>query len=504
MRTINDYLASFNENVNKRYKKQFTVDTLMNDVSKRRIILKDGNVFNSEPLKFDYLDELSTTIDSIISIAASPKFELKEIYDVRNREQVSKIDSHSIIDTTKENSFWSEETVTGAPTPTRMVTKISEIYYGTYENRFVKKLIDDLVRFVTRQCNLIMAQIDYLGKGFMNNEVFYSDATEVDKLNRFKTFKYTRKSNSTRRPLLIKGESEYQEPLTRLLKIRSSLYNMMNSKFYKDVDACPDFTDAVVKKTNVFAGEKNYRRCYTFYNSTLRKINRKIQSYTVVNKLQYRDYVVVSLIRSLKKLNFKFDKTKLHLSRKHFVLKGLKCVNKDGVICYIRTSSIDVQLEFEVKYLHGKFHKTLGLNERRFNKVSLLLNPSPVGNLSKDEFVEFIKDSVDARIQKGFDNAFFVTPDSSILRDDLIFCSPSGDKADNSFANAISSCLIFIEANKDIYSRICPVCGSRINVAEEQGNCHCSVCESTFAFLVSGDQKKYKTTVWIKRIKRVE
>lgn len=499
MKLVSDYLIAFSENLNKRYKKQFTIDSVTSDVSKGKLALHDESVLDSEPLNFDYLPELSKTVDSLITIATAPKFELKEEYDERKREQVNKIDARSIIGTVKNNAYWGLDESGEGATPVKMVTKISEIYFGTYENRFIGMLLEKLVAFVNHQCNLIMSRIDYIGNNFIMNQAYYSDIPEVNRLIEFTS----KGSKLGRKPILIKGESEYQDPLTKLLKIRSLLYNLLNSEFYKNVSLAPAFTDNVVRKTNVFSGEVNYRRCYKFYK-LFRKINKKTPIYMEVDPIDYRDYVEVSLINELHELGFKFGKSKLSLDQKHLVLKGLEGVNKEGVICKITTHEEDVEVYFEVKEYNGKFMEQDGLEEARTSKVSFLINPIPIGNVGKDQYIDFIKENVDEKIAQGYANAFFVTPGAQVLRDSIVVCTPRGDRSDNTLKNALASCLVFIEANKSIYTRVCPICGARYNLTEEIGTCHCPTCESSFSFLVSGTPKKSKTTLWIKRIKTVE
>lgn len=500
MKQLSDFLLEFNQKLNARCSKGFTFSKLLDDVRYRRIPLNDKNVTDVEELNFDYLDKLNTVVDSLISISKTPKFELKEIYDVKRREQVTKVDVKSIRETNKKQAYW--EMNNQGFTPKEMVSTINEIDYGTYENRFIVMFIDQLLQFVNRQINMLVSRIDSLNNNFMNASAMYSDSKEIDKLIRFKTFRNA-KARKGLKPVLINGDSDFEKPLHLLNRVRVSLYNLMNSQFYKDVKRAPGFNESTIRKTNVFTGEHNYRNCFEFYRE-FKKLNKRAYVYAKVNRNLYKDYVTVSTIKALKQLGFKFKNTKQKLAKKHMSLHNIAGVNKDGVICKIKTFQNDIELTFEVKYLNGKFHKTAGLNTRRFSKVALLINPIPAAKISKDEYVDFIKTSVDNKINKGFDNVFAVIPNVGVLRDDTIVVSPDSQKTNNNLINAISSCLIFVEANQNIYSRVCPVCGSKINAIGEEGTFHCPICESSYAFLVSGDNKKYQTTLWIKRIKSIE
>lgn len=503
MKTLNEFLDSFCSILNDRYADGFTYNKLMDDVRYKRLPLVDREVADVEPLSFEYLDKLRTVIDSLVSISKAPKFELKQEYDTRRREQVTKVDVQSIRETNKKQSYWGVDDFDGV-SPNKMVSTVNEISYGTYENRFVVMLIEQLLQFVNRQINGLVARIDYIGGNFINAQTTYCDAKEINKLIRFRTFK--KKSLVSKRitkPVLIKGESELEQPLSALLKIRATLFNLMNSQFYKDVKRAPAFRESSIRKTNVFNDEHNYRNCFEFYRE-FRMMRKRVPVCSPVNRNFYRDYVVVKLFRALKDLGFKFDNSKQKLVKKHIFLKDFEGLSKDRVYCRINTLQNDIEIDFEVRYLKGQFHKTAGLNERRTSKVSLLLNPTPTENLSKDEYQEYLKGVVDRKILKGFDNAFTVIPDVGVLRDDIIVASPASEKPNNNLVNALASCLIFVEANQNIYSRICPVCGNKINSVGEEGTYHCPVCESSYAFLVTGSKKVYQTTLWIKRIKTIE
>ncbi|MCR4879969.1 MAG: hypothetical protein K5906_03325, partial [Bacilli bacterium] len=83
-----------------------------------------------------------------------------------------------------------------------------------------------------------------------------------------------------------------------------------------------------------------------------------------------------------------------------------------------------------------------------------------------------------------------------------IIVSPFAENVDLTLKNMIESSLVFVEGDSKIYSKMCPICGTRVDGEWDDGNCHCLDCNSIWTALISGDNHKYQNTIWLKAIKR--
>ena len=163
-----------------------------------------------------------------------------------------------------------------------------------------------------------------------------------------------------------------------------------------------------------------------------------------------------------------------------------------------------IDLTFNVQYIQGKFHKIPNLAMKRINKICLIMHPNPK-TTDVVEVKKLYSSLIAKKLETGeYTNAFVVSPHEEFNLSNAIIVSPFASNADLNLKNMIESSLVFVEGDWKMYSRICPICGSRVDGEWEDGNCHCEECNSIWTTLLSGDNHRYQSTIWLKAIKRAK
>lgn len=511
---LGKYLEDYSNNVLLELGKEFSYSSFLNK-SKTGNLKATGLTTNfyEEKIDFPWLEELEMVTEKIMAIASKPRTHIKVEKDVKKAEQAVKIDNNDIIETLKVPAYWKQKGERFLPE--KVFTDIFEIEYAIYENRFIINLVDKMMLFLSQIVAQLYDQIKNVNKKFIDAHISLADVDIIQDLAGFDSVNYTPiKSNRSQSAkednakLLTTKDSPYVEALKKILTCRSNVSHVRSTPFYKEVKKAKPLSDSDVHLTNMLAGDRTYAPCYDFYRKLLHLMVKNINETEPVNPKDYHNYVLGNIFSAFDELGFKDEKDNKKINHKDNIMHLERyALRKDDLTCYITTHDEDhIDFEFELTDVKDLIAPEGEVGDKKTkSKVSIDLYPSTTAEYpNADELTEYFRKKIQTRIKSGYTNAFIITAVDGTQKEDVIICSPQTFKVDANVKSMIDSCIIFAEGDNYVYAHICPVCGFYVDGEQEDGNCYCANCDSTYSLMSQGKNDKVKESVWIKRLKNPE
>ena len=457
----------------------------------------------NEKEDLSWIDDFRKIIFHIYRVINDPRATIISYKEPLGVDKVVKIDSTDVMESSKRDSFWNR-TPDGVIYPKKFSTSINERNICIYENRFVVFIIDLMLGYVNQTIFRIRKKVRFMSRNFEDEHFSFKDVDNVLNLADFKQFKYKGgrpKISST--PLLTSNKSNVIKNLNALDVLRKELTRITFTNFYNEVKKSGKVTEERVYATNILLFDHDYGEIYNFYYRFL-KLRVAPKYKAPIYKPWYNDYVGMSLLIALRDEGFVFNQNRIMFNDvHHFIIQNYKC-EKEGIKVDINMEKNCIDLTFNVQYIEGKFHKIPNLANKRINKICLIMHPNPK---TKDivEVKKLYSSLIAKKLESGeYTNAFVVSPHEEFNLSNCIIVSPFASNADLNLKNMIESSLVFVEGDSKMYSRVCPICGSRVDGEWDDGNCHCYECNSVWTTLLSGDNHRYQSTIWLKAIKRAK
>lgn len=435
---MNDKLANYFQNFNERL-----TDDLGSTFDYAKLIAyskrkRDALVIDSEAVDFPWLGEVEEIIGKI-----------KSIVDNVN----PKIDPEAEFE---DNEF------------------------DTFEDRYIVFLIDQI-------SSLLAVTSANLSSSAKNLREFYIGGriplTEARRLNSIKVL-------TSNNALFLKEER-------KIIELKDVIGQLMTTNYYIKHKENIKFDDECVCINSVLANEPLYSECYDYYKKLKELLSVHYDLPKPVRGIDYQNYVFVALMLAFEEKGFSLSGDSPEFDNKDYILivKNLKLARNNIVVTISTDSEDHIDLVFEDT--SSNFRKS-----KRTSRVSLDLFPYLDTVLpSREEATSYFAKKVNARVNKGYDNAFVITAIEGIQNDHIIIASPLDNPLDANLSNMIEACLISFPIDSFTYSHFCPICGGSANEEDEDGNLTCSVCNSLYTFLTNKDQKEI---VWVKRLKNLE
>lgn len=480
----------------------FIFSDLEKAIDNKDIVLKNLEYYlRNDNKEFPWIEEFHKVLNAIAKIITSPRYHIISYKEPQYVEKIIKIDNQDIIDSSKNDTYWQRDDSNNI-TPKKFSTSINEKDIAIYENRFVVYLIDVMLNFINENIVNIRKSARFVSQNFSEDKFNYSKADEIIALANFKQFTYVNKKKKDREmPLLNVSNTSLLKSLDKMYDIKKSLLMITFSPFYQTIKKNLSFNHGNVYATNLLVGENSYRTCYNFYFYLL-AIRNEPKERDYIRKPAYYDFVIISLLNTFRELGFSFNKNRIMFKGAHHIDLQNYNVEKEGIKAHINVIKNEIHITFTVQYIEGNFHKVLNLNSKRTNKICLIMLPNVKNEHDLESVRKQYETLIDNKIEnEGFIDAFVVSPRNEYNFTNSVIVSPYMENVDLSLKNVIQSSLIFVEGDSSMYSKICPICGARVDGEWEDGNCHCLECKSIWTSLLSGDNHKYQHTIWFKRIK---
>lgn len=503
-KNFNDFLRGFLSSIKDELPGNSFIFSDFEDAYKKSLIktTKPEQYELNESEEMAWIEDFRKTLFHISRVINSPRSTVSSYKETVPVEKIVRIDARDVMISSKEDSYWNRDS-NGSIIPTQFSTSINERDICIYENRFVVFVVDTMLNYVNQTIFRIRKQIRFMSRSFEDKHFSFKDVDNIIDLAKFKQFKYKATRGKAKDiPLLTSNKSDLVKNLENLETLRKELNRITFTKFYEEVKKSGQVTAERVYATNLLIGDHDYSEIYNFYYRLLGL--RTAPKYKApIYRPWYDDYVGISLLMALKEEGFTFNKNRIMFDDvHHFVIKNYKC-EREGVKVHINMHDHMIDITFNVQYIEGKFHKIPNLARKRENKICLIMLPNPKSN-DEVEVRKTYSSLIKRKLESDeFSNAFIVSPREEYNFSNTIIVSPFAENVDLTLRNMIESALIFVEGDSKMYSKVCPICGSRVDGEWDDGNCHCEECNSIWTTLVSGDNHKYQNTIWLKAIKRV-
>ncbi|MBE6135859.1 MAG: hypothetical protein E7181_01140 [Erysipelotrichaceae bacterium] len=352
--------------------------------------------------------------------------------------------------------------------------------FDTFEDRYIVFLIDQLSSLLAVTSSNLASSTKKLNDYFIGQNISLNDVALLKDVK-----------------VLSANNNLFVEEQRKLLQLRETLGLLMETNYYNCLKKSVYFDDKSVCINGVIANDPLYGACYDFYKRLKELLSAHYDLPAPVRNNDYHNYLLLCLLLTLDNIGFVLNGASPEFDNKDYLLKvkNLK-FSRNNINLSINTDSDDhIDLLFE----DNNDYKQKG---KRISKVSLDLYPSLDKVVpTNEEASSYFAKKVNARLSKGYDNAFVITTLLGLQNNNIIIASPNANPFDANLTNMIESCLLYLPANAFTYSHYCPICGGHVESSDNNGNYECSVCGSKYMLLTDKEKKEY---IWVKRLSNKE
>ncbi len=203
-----------------------------------------------------WMTSVEEAIPVIDRITRSPRENLKKVQQVVPVERAKRIDQDTIRHLAAHSENIKSINRKGEVIPSKVMTTYNESDFGTYENRFIKTLVDKLYIFIEKRYDLIVKKLHTEYVNFLNIK------SQAEWNNANIEFDVTLKINQN----LSEDEVDRknQELFDRMTHIRTNITNFKMSNFMNDMKQFPPVSPPIMK-TNVIMKNPDFRACYDLW-----------------------------------------------------------------------------------------------------------------------------------------------------------------------------------------------------------------------------------------------
>ena len=392
------------------------------------------------------VDKIEERLGALTEVVQNPYIILKNEYARVRTEQAGAMTPQGIQMTVKDKKSWKIKD--GKPRPEYVYAKTREDEYNTYENRMVRTLLDRTVRFL----NL---PIEYAKDGVKNMYEAYFQHTALNKLDLVKLMDADLFKSSDPRAF-----TDYK----KLFYLRGKLSQLRSSAFYKIMSRYPSFAGRP-EATNLFVHNSNYNACLKLwlfldeFNAGLSSLSQEEQ------RSIYSAFIALAMIGCYVRMGFRIVKDAV-IERINEAFSLHDFVLEDGRFRVILNASAqEIRVLVQCPQILAQQETTIGLH---------------------------------TDIAEEFEGEYNFTV--SLHRTDYsdrTACVVPGNKNSLKDLESIVRCTVFtFEAKKEIYSRLCLVCGSNA-VNDKDYFYQCDDCGAAYCF-------PDDDTVWLNRFNVLE
>lgn len=384
-------------------------------------------------------DRIEKCLPALLNVVNEPYIVLKNEYRSVRTELADAVTPQGIQMTVKDPKLWKLKN--GKLRPEYIYSKSREDEYNTYENRFVRALIDKTLRFL----NLPMENAK---DGIKTMYEAYFQHTSLNKLDLLKLIDSD---------LYKTSDSHSFDDYKKLFYLRGKLSQLRNSAFYKIMMQFPAFTGKP-ETTNLFIHNPDYNACMRLwlyldaFHAGLSLLSAEER------KSVYKAFILLAMAGIYVKYGF--------------------CITKDVKIGRIDENFSVKNLELE----NGIFKVLL---ETEGEKINVHVQCDKIRARQKTSIG--IHTDIDQPYEK--DNQFTVSLHRTDYTDRTA-CVIPGNKNSLKDLESIVRCTVFaFEAEKEIYDKLCLICGSNA-LDDKEYYYQCEECGAVYCF-------PDRNTVWI-------
>jgi len=260
-------------------------------------LLKSGNtaLYQKERRERRIFDDawmlaMEEAVPVLDKLTRTPRENLKQETEVVPVELAKKIGKDSVRHLASNTQNIRQVDTDGSVKPTKILTTFYESDLGTYENRFLKTLIDKLNVFIQKRYDLLVKKMhtEYINFVNIKSDTNWNDAT-ID-------FDITLKINQNL------GEDDVDKKNKELFERMQALKtNITNIKMSNFMIAMKTFhpVSPPIQKTNIITKNADYRLCYALWTSldSIDQIGFDVEVYE--RDVKFSDEYIEDIMNSL-------------------------------------------------------------------------------------------------------------------------------------------------------------------------------------------------------------
>lgn len=466
MKESKDFLYTFTENLFNQSKSSLSLYGAVQTAK------YDGEYNFDSALK--KLNELKEVSDKILSIIYNPHIKVETNEIIKRSEVSGKLSHDDFSSTMRDPQLWKEKNKDMVPEYVHTIETIDSI--DTYENRFISLLIDSMDKDIDRITSEINPLVESIEEHYQHKEVSFG---KYSFLHNLRTLSYPYQS------FILKGNGSKEELLKLARKIKRRTKNFKSTEFYK-ITGNKNISRNIMP-TNILIHDKLYSFCYKYYVANYRKEETDTHKRDVL----FANYFICSFINRLRELKCLVDESVM-----------ITFTDRDRMIF---TDYAIVANHYPFTILFAFDEDMPGMNMRIVMNTTAD-NDEPIESnyyfIFRENYTENNSKSIYKLIQdkymEGYDRVIIVTMNNVVrYYHECITFSYYRDNRNEIIDDLLSSMTIIFDADKDLYSSICPVCGH--NHIRYDGKIYkCDDCSSSYIMKKEDDEN----LLWIRSLRK--
>lgn len=277
-----------------------SVKEIIQAFNDKKILLQFGDQEGTKIISEECVQEIRKVVPFIQRIVEKPRSFIKSIEEKVPVETAKRISSGAIMHLGRDSSDWYARTFLTV-IPKNIISDINEETIELYENRFVKTLIDTIIKYVVAR----RIKLENLyGRVEDENILAVLNITRNNYIrvqaNSDMLIKALSKGNETYTSAGYASNIRDELDAVRLLERK--IINLRYSDFYNKLRKCRKVGNPIAK-TNIIMFDANYNRCYKLWeylNSEHMEEDYSIDEYEEKQyEAYYYAYVVFNIIASM-------------------------------------------------------------------------------------------------------------------------------------------------------------------------------------------------------------
>lgn len=421
-----------------------------------------------------FIKEAKNILDIITSIIRKPQITNKDEESLVRSEQAYNIDNSSFRDTIQDPSLWKRKK--GVMTPELVHVKQATDSYVLYENIFITKVLDFINNELLGVSRIYEKRITNLQSYFENDSFSF---------NRYGVFSFINANEYPYKDILYEKDSSTKENSAEVNKLLKKCSTLRSTPFYKDLSKAKTRQNQIMM-TNILLKDRRYFTCYRFYK---KYVSVRDESYFLP---LYQDYVLSRIIHDLKDqyvINETINNMKVSKNTRGLSFSNTIYLQDKYFVYGIDKDQDDYGFIINVKQ-KKEWYKRQKLSLNQYAKYYAIF----ALEINQENLKDYQK-LMAKKKDEGYDDVCIITLRNNthyyhgILN--VSFYEQDDDK--EALRNLFVSYHMLFDADSEIYSTQCPVCGKR-SAGEDNFNYHCSSCRSRWS-IINLNKKQY---LWVK------
>lgn len=448
-RIVTRYLSAFSEKVTQLYGDNVPLASLFSDAEEKKLNIVEN---------YDWLNDFSEAIAAIQRIIGHEHIHVKTVKELTPAETAARVDVEGFRMTLQDSQQWTDEG--GTFHPKKAYANFFEDEYAIYENRFIKLLIDQIIRYLSETLIELAGHLGNL------RSYFGAGVTAAGALNPVPNAQVLAENNN---PLIA-----VYEKTEKLLK-KAKLFT--NSTLYKECAKKPNLS-GMIQPTNILTKDPVYCVCYKFYKKLL-----KFRGQTLDLDITLFENTLLKLCYALHRAGYQPTVTKC--------LRRIESGRLTAVALKFVNNAFNVYID-----VIGKQELRLRVQEKASiqNQTQVAVK---IVDLPLEEAEKALEKYRKATKKQGYEDAYlFVNARLKTKAEaGIVNVGASGDLESRAADDFVRSLTLTLSGAHNVFAKVCPVCGKRFVEQTKKGYL-CNACQS----LWTQHEANGKEMLWLKRV----